>query len=170
MNDIDFTLRPFRKGDEPSLAANINSRKIDRYTINIPYPYKPENARQWVALNVKEDRKKLPGMRNFVIDVEGKVIGSVGLSGIRTAHRAEIGYWLATKYWGRGITTAAVEMVTAYAFKELGLRRVYAYVVPANKASVGVLKNCGYEYEGLIRKHSMKHGKPHDVLLFAKTR
>lgn len=170
MNDINFTLRPFRKGDEPYLAANINSRKIYRYTINIPYPYKPVYAREWVSLNLKADKEKAAAMRNFVIDVDGEVIGSVGLSGIKPAHRAEIGYWLATKYWGCGITTAAVKMVTAYAFKELGLRRVYAYVVPANKASVCVLKNCGYNYEGLIRKHSMKHGKPHDVLLFAKTR
>ena len=169
MNEINFTLRPFRRGDEPSLAANINSKKIGRYTLNIPYPYKLEHARQWVKRNIENDGKKEKGERNFVIDLDGQVIGSVGLSGIK-GHRAEIGYWLAAEHWGCGITTAAVKMVTAYAIKELGLRRVYAYVAPANKASSGVLKNSGYKYEGLIRKHAMKHGKPVDLQLFAKTR
>jgi RimJ/RimL family protein N-acetyltransferase len=169
MDQIEFTLRPFRKGDEPSLAVNINSRKIERYTLRIPYPYKPEYARQWVKHNIANDRKKEKTEHNFAIDVDGQVIGSVGLCGIE-GHRAEIGYWLATEYWGFGIGTAAVKMVTKYAFKELALRRVYAYVVPANKASSRVLKNCGYKYEGLLRHHDMKKGRLQDSLLFAKTR
>ena len=169
MSTINFTLRHFRKGDAPSLAANINCKDIERYTLHIPYPYTLENARQWVSLNFKNDKKKAPAMRNFVIDLDGQVIGSVGLSGIR-GHLAEIGYWLGKDYWGCGITTAAVKMATEYAFKELGLRRVYARVIPANKASLSVLKKSGYKYEGLMRKHGMKHGKLVDLQLFAKTR
>ncbi len=169
MSTINFTLRHFRKGDEPSLAANINGKDIERYTLHIPYPYTLENARQWVSLNIKNDRDKAAAMRNFVIDLDGQVIGSVGLSGIR-GHLAEIGYWLGKDYWGCGITTAAVKMATEYAFKELGLRRVYARVIPANKASSSVLKKSGYKYEGLMRKQGMKRGKPVDLQLFAKTR
>jgi len=168
MKTVNFTLRPFRKGDEPSLAANINSKKIERYTQNIPYPYTLENAKQWVKYNISNDLKKEKTERNFVIDVDGQVAGSVGVFGIR-GHKAEIGYWLATSYWGCGIMTAAVKMVTKYVLREMGLRRVFARVVPANKASAGVLKNAGYKYEGLLRKDGVKHGKILDMLLFAKT-
>jgi [ribosomal protein S5]-alanine N-acetyltransferase len=164
-----YKLRPFRKGDEPSLAENINSRKIERYTLNIPYPYKLENARQWVSYNRKLARKKDRSQLNFALDSGGRVIGSVGLSAMN-GHRAEMGYWLGVKYWGKGIVTAAVKLLTNYALKELGLRRVYAHVVPANRASVRVLEKAGYKYEGLLRKHSIKRGKPVDLLLFAKTR
>lgn len=169
MTAVDFTLRPFRKGDEPSLAANINSRKIERYTQHIPYPYKPEFARQWVKYNIANDRKKERTEQNFVIAVDAQVAGSVGLSGIR-GHKAELGYWLGEKYWGRGIVTAAVRMLTKYAFGELGLRRIYAHVVPANKASARVLEKAGFKLEGLLRKQAMKRGRTVDLLLFAKTR
>ncbi|PJA11681.1 MAG: hypothetical protein COX65_09825 [Elusimicrobia bacterium CG_4_10_14_0_2_um_filter_56_8] len=101
--------------------------------------------------------------------MEGRVAGSVGLSGI-CGHRAELGYWLGVEYWGQGIVTEAVKMVTRYAFKELGLRRVYAHVVPANKASARVLEKAGYKYEGLLRKHAMKRGKTFGLLLYAKIR
>jgi len=144
MSFVNFTLRPFRKGDEPSLAASINDKKIERYTQNIPYPYTAADARQWVSRNLKLDRDKTSNEKNFVVDIEGRVAGSVGLSGI-CGHRAELGYWLGVEYWGQGIVTEAVKMVTRYAFKELGLRRVYAHVVPANKASARVLEKAGYK-------------------------
>jgi len=46
-----YKLRPFRRGDEPSIAANINDKKIERYTLAIPYPYGLKCARQWVKFN-----------------------------------------------------------------------------------------------------------------------
>lgn len=164
-----YKLRPFRRGDEPSLAENINDRKIERYTLAIPYPYTLKAARQWVDLNRKLDRSKKSTQINLAIDMDGDVIGGIGLFAMN-GHRAELGYWLGVKYWGRGIVPGAVKALTGYAFSQLKLRRVYAKVFPANKASARVLEKTGFKYEGRLIKDAVKRGRPVDGLLFAKTR
>ena len=64
----------------------------------------------------------------------------------------------------------AVRLVTTFAFGELRLMRVYAYVFPPNKASARVLEKNGFKYEGRLRKAVVKDGKARDDLLYAKTR
>ena len=164
-----YKLRPFRRGDEPFVAENINDRKIERYTLNIPYPYTLKAARQWVDFNRKLERGKSKTQLNLAIDLDGRVIGGIGLFAMN-GHRAEIGYWLGVKYWGKGIVSGAVKTLTRYALKELKLRRVYAKVFAVNKASARVLQKAGYKYEGRLVKDAVKHGRPVDGLLFAKTR
>lgn len=164
-----YKLRPFRRGDEPSIAENINDRKIERYTLNIPYPYTLKAARQWVDFNRKLVRGAKAAQVNFAIDLDGRVIGGIGLFRMN-GHSAEIGYWLGVKYWGQGIVPGAVKALTRYAMKGLKLRRVYAKVFPVNKASARVLEKCGYKYEGRLVKDHLKHGRPADALMFARTR
>ena len=164
-----FTLRPFRRGDEESLIKNINNKKVARNTLRIPYPYKKKNARFWISHNLKLQKKKKKTGINFAIDINGKVIGSIGLDKIEV-HKAEMGYWLGEKYWGQGIMTSAVKLVTKYGFTKLGLRRIYADVFPFNKASARILEKAGYKYEGRLRKDVLKDNKPKDHLLFAKVK
>ena len=164
-----YRLRPFRRGDEPSIAENINDRKIERYTLNIPHPYGLKEARQWVDFNRRLARDPKATQVNFAIDLDGRVIGGLGMFRMN-GHSAEIGYWLGVKYWGQGIVPRAVKALTRYAMKALGLRRVYAKVFPVNKASARVLEKCGYKYEGRMVKADVKHGRPVDALLFARTR
>lgn len=163
----DFTLRPFRKGDVKSLQKNINHKEIYRYTLRIPYPYTINDAKGWIALNLKLSKKKKKEEINFAIDINNEVAGGIGLRDIK-AHKAEIGYWLGKKYWNKGIMTKAVRLITDYAFKELRLCRVYAAIAPQNKASARVLIKSGYEIEGLLRKNEIKDGEICDSVMYAK--
>ena len=162
-----FILRPFKKGDESSLIENINNRKIAKNTSAIPYPYKLKDARSWIKSNLKLNKKKKKPEINFAIDISEMVVGGIGFRKIE-GHKAEIGYWLGEKYWGQGIMTTAVKLVTKYAFQELRLKRVYAHVLPFNKGSVRVLEKAGYKYEGKLKKDSLKNNKLIDSLMFAK--
>ncbi|MGA1848915.1 MAG: GNAT family N-acetyltransferase, partial [Thermoplasmatota archaeon] len=40
----DVVLRRFRMDDIDDIVEHINDRGISRYTLNIPYPYGPEDA------------------------------------------------------------------------------------------------------------------------------
>ena len=148
-----FVLRPFRKGDEPSLRRNINNRKIYRYTLLIPHPYTARHAAEWIKKNVFMQEKKKASEINFAIDVNGEVVGGVGLSHIEK-HKAEIGYWLGESYWGKGVMTAAVKLALKFCFTKLKLRRVYANVYKGNKASARVLQKAGFAFEGVNRRNS----------------
>lgn len=164
------TLRSFRYGDEPSLAEQINNEKIYKPTLLIPYPYTLEDAKQWVERNVRLARQESPEELNFAIEVNGKAVGGIGLAHIVPGHKAEIGYWLGEEYWGRGIMTEAVKLLTQYALDELGLVRVYAGVFVWNKASQAVLKKAGFQLEGMHTKGIRKDGEFVDDYTYAKVR
>ncbi len=149
------------------MIKNISNKKIAKNTLRIPYPYTPKDASFWILQNRKLQKKKIKIAMNFAIDINGEIVGGIGLNKIE-GHEAELGYWLGEKYWGKGIMTFAVKALTKYAFDKLGLRRIYAYVFPPNKASAKVLQKAGYKYEGKLRKHVIKNGKLADDLLFAK--
>lgn len=164
-----FALRPFRKGDEDSLRKNVNNRMIYRYTLQIPYPYTAKDAKDWVRKKISERRRRKVGELNFAIDINGEVVGGIGLMHLEK-HKAEIGYWLGERYWGRGIMAAAVKLVCQYAFGKLKLRRVYASVFKPNKASARVLEKAGFMFEGVNRRNYLKDGRLLDGLLYARTR
>ncbi len=100
------------------------------------------------------------------------MIGGVGLEGegATRSHRAEIGYWLARPYWGRGIMTAVVGAVCREAFETLGLAKITAHVLPSNEASARVLVKNGFQQEGFFRRHFLKEGELIDTRAFGRLR
>lgn len=77
---------------------------------------------------------------------------------------ATMGIMIGNKnYWGRGIATEALRMITEYVFKELGLPEVNLGVVSENKAAIRAYEKCGYaickiesqsiNYNGTIYDH-----------------
>lgn len=59
---------------------------------------------------------------------------------------AEVGYWIAKDYWGRGLIPEAVEELLRYGFEELGLRRIWCGVFEGNQKSARVQEKCGFRY------------------------
>ena len=59
-----------------------------------------------------------PEPSNLAIEVGGEADGAIGyVAGIDVErYSAEIGYWLGETYWGRGIVTEALVLVTDYVF------------------------------------------------------
>lgn len=161
-------LRPFRKGDEESLRKNINDKDVSRFTITIPYPYRIKNAREWIKSCLAESRKKKKVTVRFAIDKAGEIIGGITLLHI-DGHKAELGYWLARSYWRQGIMTSASKLVCIFGFKQLKLHRIYATVLPENKASIRVLEKAGFKFEGKLRKLHKRGRRLLDALLYART-
>lgn len=169
INTKRFVLRSFRKGDEKSLTENINDKDIYKFTLRIPHPYTLKDGKRWIKDSIKLQKNKKKDKVNFAIDINGGVVGGIGIQNIEN-YKAEIGYWLGKKYWKKGIMTEALKIVTNYGFYKLKLKRIYAYVFPKNKASIYVLENNGYKCEGLLKKHALKDGKFMNGLVYAKVR
>ncbi|KAF3638045.1 putative folate-biopterin transporter 1, chloroplastic-like [Capsicum annuum] len=83
-----------------------------------------------------------------VICINKKAIGTVSVtpnSGCFDSCRAELGYVLAYKYWGKGIVTKAVKIVVSNIFQEWpNLERLEALVDIDNKGSQRVLEKAGF--------------------------
>lgn len=166
-----LTLRPFLPGDVESLARHANNRRIwQNLRDGFPHPYTKGDAERWVAHAASMTEPQ--GV--FAIVIDELVAGGIGVHRLDKdpvyRDTAELGYWLAEPYWGRGLMTEAVRAVTRYAFDELGLFRIEAGVFGWNVSSVRVLEKVGYSFEGRLRKQVFKDGQRVDVLLYSRLR
>jgi RimJ/RimL family protein N-acetyltransferase len=107
---------------------------------------------------------------NLAIEVDGEAVGGIGFSAGADVERysAEIGYWLSEAYWGRGIATEALTLVTADLFTRHNLLRIFALPFADNPASARVLEKAGYLREALLKSSSVKYGVPKDQFLYAR--
>jgi RimJ/RimL family protein N-acetyltransferase len=81
---------------------------------------------------------------------------------------AEIGYWLGEAYWGKGIATEALILMTAHVFESMNMLRLFALPFADNPGSLRVLEKAGYVREAILRSSSVKYGQPRDQLLYAR--
>ena len=164
-------LSEFHVSDRDALVAHLNDRDIYERTLRIPFPYTEADADSWLALDNKITSQQGQPV-HWAIRLGEALIGGCGFEGIQVgkSHRAEVGYWLAKPFWGRGIMTAVVRRVCQHAFEELGLEKISAHVFAHNPASARVLEKCGFQQEGFLRKHYRKDGQLLDARLFALLR
>jgi RimJ/RimL family protein N-acetyltransferase len=100
---------------------------------------------------------------------DGKVIGSITLDRGKGIHscKAELGYVIAKKYWGKGLTTKAVQQTIQTGFEDLGIKRIEAYVDPTNIASQRVLEKNGFEREAFLKNFLVHKGIIKNRFLYA---
>lgn len=161
-----FKLRPLRVSDKQSLAKSANNRKIWLNVTNLlPHPYTEENAEEFINFVVQQ--KKLS---TFTIDIAGNAVGMISCdqqSGVFCVN-AELGYWLAEDFWGKGIVSEAVAKICEYVFSNFELTRISAHVFAYNKGSMRVLEKNGFEREGILRNAILKDNKVADLHVFGR--
>jgi RimJ/RimL family protein N-acetyltransferase len=158
-------VRTYRSGDAESLARNGNNRKIWLNLRDLfPHPYTQADGEAYIARVLSGEQPT-----SYAIEVDGHAIGGVGLRIGHDVERltAEMGYWIGEEYWGRGIVSAAIELITPFAFTELGLVRIFALPFARNVPSCRVLEKAGYVREGLLRCNSIKDGALEDQYMYA---
>ena len=164
----EFYLSSMQSDDAESLVHYLNDRAIHLNTLSIPYPYGEDEARSWIthrALRTSEE----PSETSFALRTSsGELIGALGVDGLKVgeSHRAEVGYWLARPYWGRGVMTQALDAFVPYAFTTLRLSRLTAHVFERNVASQRVLEKCGFVLEGRLRRHFVKDAEILDARVY----
>jgi RimJ/RimL family protein N-acetyltransferase len=159
-------VRAWRKSDAESLVTHADNINVARYLRDrFPHPYTKQDARAFLKHALAADDPT-----NLAIEVGGAAVGAVGYVPGRDVERfsAEIGYWLGEALWGRGIASEAVALVTAHAFADMKILRMFALPFADNPASVRVLEKAGYAREGLLRSSCVKYGEPKDQLLYAR--
>jgi [ribosomal protein S5]-alanine N-acetyltransferase len=159
-------VRHWRMGDADALlrhADNINvARQLrDRF----PHPYTRANASLFLKAATSAAEPS-----NLAIDVDGEAVGAIGYVPGMDVERysAEIGYWLGESFWGRGIVTEALQLVTEYVFTTGNLLRLFALPFADNVGSLRVLEKAGYVREATLRSSSVKYGQPRDQALYAR--
>jgi RimJ/RimL family protein N-acetyltransferase len=161
-------LRPLSAADLDALVRHLNNPRIARWLSDrVPHPYTREDGEKWLAL-----RDTFPPLSNLAIECGGELAGGIGLKFGQDIERlgAEIGYWVAEPFWGKGIMTEALRAFVAHAFATFPLERISAKVFEGNAGSCRVLEKAGFSLEGVMRRAFIKHGVVLDGYLYAVLR
>jgi ribosomal-protein-alanine N-acetyltransferase len=159
------TVRSWRTSDVEALIRHANNYKI---WLNLrdafPHPYTRHDARAYI----RSVRERVPET-TFAMAVGDEAVGSIGFVLRHDVERvsAEIGYWLAEPFWGRGIATEALVAVTKHAIETHALTRLYALPFAWNAASCRVLEKAGYVLEARLRQSAIKDGAITDQMQYA---
>ncbi|MDE2049658.1 MAG: GNAT family N-acetyltransferase [Gammaproteobacteria bacterium] len=159
-------VRPFVVADAASVASVANDRRIWLQLRDLfPHPYHLADAEAWIS-----HVRSFDPPHALAIVVNERAVGAVGLELMADINRrsAEIGYWLGTAYWGGGIATDAVTLVTDWAFRAFRLVRIFAQPFARNVASRRVLEKAGYALEGIMRSSGVKDGAVRDQCMYAR--
>jgi [ribosomal protein S5]-alanine N-acetyltransferase len=162
---MDFTLRKWTIKDLGNLMKYANNFKIAKNMTNaFPYPYTEKFGRRYIskAITIKPTRV-------FAIAVDNEAIGSIGVYPQTDIHcrNAEMGYWLAEDYWGKGIMPKAIRQMVDYSFKNLDIDRIFARPFGSNTISQRVLEKAGFTLEAKFEKTIFKNGEYLDELFYA---
>lgn len=144
-----------------SLAEQV----VDYYERNKDFleAFEPVRSEDFFSLEYQQavlkkeisEYKERTAFRFYILSVEQpeKVIGIIGLNNVVWGAfcSAFLGYKLDRDFVNKGYMSMAVEMLTEYAFEELGLHRIEANVMPKNKASLRVLEKNHFINEGLSK-------------------
>lgn len=147
----------------------LNEPSVARWTLHMPFPYARKDAQDWLkrARNLRRSGGSLP--TTIVRRSDGTVLGGAGLHRIDSeGARAEVGYWLGREYRGCGYATEAVNVLLTVGFTRLGLHRIEARILSGNSASIGVVRRCGFRYEGRLRDEVRKDGEWRASLLYSR--
>ena len=156
-------LRPLTDGDVPALFDVFGDPEVMRYWSSPPIAdidgahalladihrhFEAKTLFQWGVARLEDDL----------------VIGTTTIFHIDKDHRrAEIGFALGRRHWGKHYATDAVTALIRFAFAELDLHRLEADPDPQNAASIAVLTKQGFEREGLLRERYFLNGEPQDA-------
>lgn len=164
-----LVLRPFTVADAGAVLACANDAEWVRYLVNIPHPFTKKDAEAFVERF--SDPIAWDDLPMFAVTLEDKVIGEVYLNALdRANERAELGYSLGRKYWGKGFATEAISAVVDWAFRTYNLHKLYATCDPRNLRSMRVLDKLGMLREGLLTHHLRWHDEYRDVAYYGLLR
>lgn len=164
LTDGVVTLRPVLKSDVPFALSCMNDPTVRTFVSSF-LPLMEEDEEKWI----KRLHEKRETDITFAIEVEGKIIGFMGVHNIRWKDRvASTGAVIKdTGNRGKGYGTRAKMLVLNYAFNECNLRKICSGAIAFNLASIRFNAKCGYKIEGVLKDQYWINGNYHDLVMSA---
>ena len=165
---MHFTLRPWAFDDLESLVRHADNPKISRFMSDkFIHPYTADQGRRFISFATQN-----PPYRILAIDIGGEAMGAIGIHPQEDIQRknAELGYWLAEPFWGKGIMTAAIRQMVEYGFAHWDIERIFARPFGTNTGSQRALQKAGFVLEARLEKTLYKDGEYLDEWIYAVRR
>ena len=166
-----LVLRRLRLSDAESLFAILSDQKVARFYDDEAFTEIAQAREQIEAWDRGFDEWRAIRW-GIVPRGTDAVIGTCGYYGFHRWHgRGSLGYELARPYWRQGMMTEALAAIIGFGFREVGLNRIQATVMPENEASIKLLEKLAFQREGLLRQYENWGEKGYvDLVIFSLLR
>jgi len=171
----EVVLRPYKWDDVGIFYESVMS-SLERVSKRMDWcgaDYTVDQAEKWVKSRL-ENWYRSNGERSYILfdERQNKCAGDCGYTRVDTKHRtANLAYWVADAYTGRGLMKKAALEVCRYAFKEgsgkLKIERLEILMWHENEASRKVAESLGASLEGVLRERILLNGRRCDALCFS---
>ena len=160
-------LRQFVESDLPNVFKGLSHPDIIKY-YGVNYKTLEDTRNQMKFFADLEKNKT--GIWWAICSLDNRVFyGAAGLNSLNKEHKkAEVGFWLLTDYWKKGIMTEAIPVVCCYGFEKLGLHRIEGFVESNNINSKRVMSRLDFQLEGTMRDCEIKNDKYISLDIYAK--
>jgi len=166
-----LVLRPFRLDDAEGLAKRRSELAVARFQYwTMPFPM--ERAEE-----MAQNLAAMDGPANddwwmaIIADPEtDEVFGDLAIHMTQEMRSVEVGYTLASKHWGNGYATEALEAMLGWLWTDPRLTRASAMLHPDNIASAMVLERTGFVFEGHTRLSYWVENENSDDWIYGQTR
>jgi RimJ/RimL family protein N-acetyltransferase len=156
-------LRPVQEADLSLLAGWLNDPEISESVGGWSFPVSLAEQRSWFERSLQDQTT-----RRWIVETRaGHAIGLTGLWHIdfRNSHAMTALKLGSRDVRGKGYGTDAIMTVMAYAFRDVGLNRLWAEILRFNEASYrAYVVKCGWKVEGVRRQHVFRTGEFRDQL------
>jgi RimJ/RimL family protein N-acetyltransferase len=148
----DVLLRPVEETDYSLIHQWMNRPEVWRY-MDYELPFSLADVREDVERSRREGHP-------YIIEVDGRPIGRIGLNQFRQRDRICSLYMYIGEpaYWGHGHARDAVMTLLAYAFDRWDLHQVELWTLGDNNRAIDAYVNCGFIEEARLRERSWKGG------------
>jgi RimJ/RimL family protein N-acetyltransferase len=165
-------IRPYRLDDAGPLADAVRESVVELQPW-MPWchpDYSLEESRSWLELQVPAFQRRAE-LEFAIVAPYGRLLGGCGLNHLDPLNRrANLGYWVRSSESRRGVATAAVRLLRAWAFASTDLVRLEVVIASGNAASHRVAEKAGATREGTLRSRLLLHGVAHDATMFSFVR
>lgn len=169
LSDEHVTIRPIRLRDARTLENELLGNRAWLRRWEASNPYGPTGFDVKASIRALQAHARSGGGIPFAMECDGEFAGQLNVSGITygSLSSATLGYWVAERFAGRGVTPTAVALATDHCFFTLGLHRMEICIRPENAPSLRVVQKLGFRYEGLRRRYIHINGEWADHFCFA---
>lgn len=164
---MNIELKKWSMDDKASLAKICNEVERNYLSNRVPFPYTEADAEWWLGVACKQEGKE--GVFRSV-SVDGEIVGNISVEKKADVYGqdGELGYFLVTKKWSKGIMTEAVRQICETAFMDLDIIRITGLVYEPNIASRRVLEKNGFTLEGIMKNAVVKGEAVYHLCIYGK--
>ncbi|MFD3430269.1 GNAT family N-acetyltransferase [Nocardia fluminea] len=164
--DDGLTLRPWIDADAPSIYEAFQDPAIRHWHVRTAESI--EQVHRWI---VRWRSAWSSGNGQWAVTSDGKVAGRIGLrQSDLTEGVTALAYWPLPAWRGHSIAPRAANMVTRWAFHDVGFDRIELTHSVHNLPSCRVAAKCGFPFEGTLRGAGRHSDGRHDMHLHARLR